>query len=557
MSDSISSEVQPVFASPRRSVALLTLKRDIETVDDAKLAVLEVEGLSNRPPIELLGAGVDVAAHDLALDIAGDPAHVYAVEADKTQLLAMQARLAMFDHVVVLRDGVAQALETNQTALERSSAGHNRTAPGSKVSRAKNSYLSHGFHKYKAKFFPRMARALTNHVCAEGVVGDPYMGSGTLGVEARLMGLSATGIDIDPLSVMIANLKATSLTLDTAEFVGALEEVRMHLDGTLSFAAEWDASDARGIDELPQFIGRKASDEDRASIELDIALIRTAIARLREGEAKRLMLLALSHALATKVSLRWMGTGDPRFSLSVARRSLRSIFYSHTNYLHKRLRERDELWTSGVLRADLGEARTQLGDAKHLPWADGSIDGIVTSPPYLPASSGRETYLRSRAPSLVALGLLTEAELLERESRLVGSIDRSAPADSAGLPESVRDLVEWMLPQRARRPKALPTAAYFLDIAASLREMGRTLKPGGRAAVVLSYQHVFYDSGTREHVRTIVMPDIVQQLVDDPGNEVGMTVSSVSRLQLPKMDFAARPASTGDYSEAVIVLQKR
>ncbi|WP_299090044.1 DNA methyltransferase [uncultured Microbacterium sp.] len=558
MSD-VSADTIDVAArvNARPELALFTVKRDIETQDDTKLAALEIEGLTGIAPVALRESGASSDVARAAIEIAGDANRVFAAQVGADQITQLRARIAMSDQILVQSTLGFEAFATAQTALELSTSKRDViVSPGSRVSRTKNSYLTHGFHKYKAKFFPRMARALTNHVCPSGTVGDPYMGSGTLGVEARLMGLSAVGIDIDPLSVMISNLKATALSLPADVLGEAIAQVSMQLKGGLLFDFADTPPSLPGQSELPHFIGRKASDMDREPIELETARIRGAIATVPGGAGRDLLLLGLSHALATKVSLRWMGTGDPRFSLSIAKRPLGNIFFAHLDLMHRRLQDRDSLRDAKFISPTLGNSSTELGDARALPWQDSSIDGIVTSPPYLPASSGRETYLRSRAPSLVALGLLTEEQLLLREGSLVGSIDRSAPSDSVGLPPSVRELVEWMLPQRARRPKALPTAAYFLDIAASLREMGRTLKPGGKAAVVLSYQHVFYDALTRQHVRTVVMPDIVDQLIADPENRIDLTVRAVHKLQLPKMDYAARPASTGDYAEAVIVLQR-
>jgi hypothetical protein len=74
-------------------------------------------------------------------------------------------------------------------------------------------HLFHGLHVYKAKFFPRMARAFIN-LCEGTTVLDPFAGSGTALVEAAVMGAPAIGVDIDPLSVAIAQAKAQLLNDD-------------------------------------------------------------------------------------------------------------------------------------------------------------------------------------------------------------------------------------------------------------------------------------------------------------------------------------------------------
>ncbi len=526
----------------------------METRDDFGLARLEIQGLTGTTPSDPNDFDSrDTELLDLAHRLGIPEDHLISAPLNGASHEMLSRRLGMSSHVLTTDSaGEAQVFETEQTEYEYGAGATGIAALTAGTARAKNSYLTHGFHKYKAKFFPRMARSLTNLVSPTGNVGDPFAGSGTLSVEASLMGIESFGVDIDPLSTFIARGKVGSLHVPLELF----ESARAHLSNRLGYPDPGDEEPSER-DKVPEFIGRKMESGTRASVENEVRVLRAAIETFPDAEGRDFLMLALSHAIATKVSLRWMGTGDPRFSLSVAKRSITQIMTAHLGKMIAGIRERDRLEAAGMLsRSRLGAAEIQVGDARNLPWAAGSIDGIVTSPPYIPASSGRETYLRSRAWSLSALGLMTESEVVRRELDMVGTISRGAPVDSKGLPESISELVSWMLPQRARSPKALPTAAYFLDIAASLREMGRVLKGGGKVAMVLSFQHVFYDSGTRENVRVLNMPDTIGQLISDPQNEIPLTIDSVLKLILPKMDYAARPASTGEYAEAVIVASR-
>ena len=63
----------------------------------------------------------------------------------------------------------------------------------------------HGFHEYKGKFNPQLARALTNAVDPDAVVlGDPFAGSGTALIEALRLGLDAHGRDRSPIAVFLS-----------------------------------------------------------------------------------------------------------------------------------------------------------------------------------------------------------------------------------------------------------------------------------------------------------------------------------------------------------------
>lgn len=543
---------------PPTAPALFVLKADVETPDDIRLAELEIEGLTRRRATPLLTATAAGEWKPL-LEIAGgevQPERLLLGEIDPDDP-SLARRLGMIEEIRFLGCAGVLSIVPDQLAFERAGGASGTASAMSPANRRKNEYLTHPFHKYKAKFFPRMARALTNYTTpGDASVLDPFIGSGTLAVEASLMGIASAGIDVDPLSIFIARLKVEALHVSLSDFDIAMAELGMRLTNKNGQASLF-AADGVADYLLPEFIGCKL-DGHRSDIELEVGVIRAAIESCSDSPALPLLRLALSHALATKVSLRWMGTGDNRFALAVAKRTVTQIFTSHLSRVRQALLQRDFLVEQGLLRIEeLAETDVRLGDVRQLPFADESFAGVVTSPPYLPASSGRETYLRSRAPSLLALNLLSEEEILAREAtEMIGSILRSPNGNGKILPAEIVELVEWMRPQRARAPKAEATGVYFHDLAASLREIGRVLKPGGRLAMVVSAQHVFYDLVSRQIVRRLSMPDVIAEIIDEPANEIALRLDRVITITLPKMDYAARPASREAYAEAIILAER-
>src|SRR4051812_48600424 len=58
----------------------------------------------------------------------------------------------------------------------------------------------HGFHPYPARAHPTTARRLIEDLSPDdGIVLDPFCGSGTILVEAMLAGRSAIGSDLNPV----------------------------------------------------------------------------------------------------------------------------------------------------------------------------------------------------------------------------------------------------------------------------------------------------------------------------------------------------------------------
>lgn len=77
---------------------------------------------------------------------------------------------------------------------------------------SQRSYATHNYHRYPAKFIPQLAARLIQEYSAEGdLVIDPFMGSGTTLVEARLQRRASIGVDINPVACLIARAKTQAI----------------------------------------------------------------------------------------------------------------------------------------------------------------------------------------------------------------------------------------------------------------------------------------------------------------------------------------------------------
>jgi hypothetical protein len=546
-------------ASAQSFLLRLRLKNDLESVDDRKLAVAELRALS--PLATLAFPSPDIA--ELSFDTGGHEVATY-----------LAARLAFWRsiEVVSFKDNESSIspyiCQTQSSVLEATSRTENETdenptrREGTKNSpglRKKNEYLSHSMHKYKAKFFPRMARSLINIVSPEskGVILDPFVGSGTTCIEASFMGLDALGFDIDPLSVFISKIKAGASNITREDFIPEFQRVvSLWPTGQQGIL---EISDAQPF-HLPAFLMRRnpkrLPSEQAALLEAEVGAARYLIDRCSNASVRDILYLILSHSIATKISLRWMGTGDDRFALEIASRTLRQIFISQGRKIIQKLSDFAELSVTGSFK-HLGSVTVSVGNACCLPIHDNSVDAIVTSPPYLPAASGRETYLRSRAASLIALNLMTEPEILDTETKMIGSILAKNTASVGPLPSSVTELAEWMRPQRERTAKAQPTIEYFVSLRKSLVEMYRVLKVDSLAAIVVSKKHIFYEMKSRHVIREFDMAAALRELATTEADGFRFEHEQTIDLQLSKMDYVARPGARGEYAEAIVIFRKK
>src|SRR3989344_5280083 len=73
-------------------------------------------------------------------------------------------------------------------------------------------YSTHFFHHYTAKFIPQIPQNIIKmYAKNDAIVFDPFLGSGTTVVEAKLAGHKSAGIEINPMGLKIINAKVANV----------------------------------------------------------------------------------------------------------------------------------------------------------------------------------------------------------------------------------------------------------------------------------------------------------------------------------------------------------
>jgi len=409
-------------------------------------------------------------------------------------------------------------------------------------------YLTHYMHPYKGKFHPKMIRAILNYIYpyGEGRVLDNFAGSGTLLVEGILMGLESYGVEINPLSVLMSNVKCQSLVKIRLE--GLLEEFEKLLGEAEKRIDEY-LNLRKGQSTLRVGINFEDIERRRKEVKLKLKnyfdnqndfllgvfiIVKDLIDKIENVYIKQFLQLTLSGTISDLLRRR--------------KADFLEVFRGRFKDLYLRLYLFHSL--NKYLKIDVEEGVAYEGDARDMRdlIPDNSIDAILNSPPYSTALD----YIKNDMPQLVILHLYKDWNKLlvdmignpslnyTKLTPVVKSL-LNKNADYMELTETARNLVDRLISSR-RKNEALRTYKFFIDMNKTLKEMFRVLKPGSKCAIIIGNNHYKIDS---EYIE-IQNDEVIREL----GEKIGFRKDRVIRRELEK-------TSTGNIRyESIVILEK-
>lgn len=262
-------------------------------------------------------------------------------------------------------------------------------------------YATHGLFPYRGKFHPQLIKGILNILKIQPgeVVLDPMCGSGTLNVEASIIGIDSIGIEKSPFCVLMSKVKFEALKVDHSTLASITNELSENYEILIS--------------------GKR--------LPADFSY--------HNGFKPEKVITLLAFLDAMGYARRCSKSIDVLFP---------SVLKRYVGQINSFLQMRDKLGLK------IGNARFEIGDARHLNLEDNSIDAIITSPPY----SFAIDYAENDRPQLEYLGY----NVNELKDEMIG------------------------LKGKTRKEKL---ANYFDDMNNVLSEMHRVLKKDKYAVVII------------------------------------------------------------------------
>lgn len=299
-----------------------------------------------------------------------------------------------------------ESFESDQALLENSDG-----------TRRKNStYASHGIHRYKGKFYPQLGRCLLNLSSEPGsLVVDPFSGSGTVALEATLLGLEFHGIELSPVGVAAGRAKVHVMQSRP----GLLEKATTFLSHELARpvrGVDWSQFPEATHDELTSWFAPAVL----ARLARLLGAIRSIPAHIDDASsAVELAEVCVSDLIRDVSHQEPSDLRIRRRAIPLADAPVEDAFLSRWNIAVQKVRS-----AQGASRLTLGSAKIVHGDStdpKNWPEdARGNarpIAAVVTSPPYAAALP----YLDTDRLSISAVFGHSKQARSELEDVLVGS----------------------------------------------------------------------------------------------------------------------------------------
>ncbi len=334
-------------------------------------------------------------------------------------------------------------------------------------------YITHSIHKYPAKFIPHIPRwAIQTYLGGgrRGLVLDPFSGSGTTLLEAAVSGHSSIGVDIDPLSRLIAKVKLTPL--DTGRLHGVFQEIERGISKRKKGKFQPATSN------LYHWFSRRNAN--------DLSVLRDVIEKYKNEKDVYDFLIVTLSSIIRKVS----NADDQSHKTYVSHtypKTPPNVFITFRRALKEHIVQMEELsryygTTKPQFRLPNGVSATNFGDSVR----KSSVDLAITSPPYIKAID----YIYNQMVELFWIGDLFDLDTQAKQNtykRLYIGTKILYKSQYEKIPVTGYNFVDRLVRRIKKKDlkHAFIVADYFVKMKDNICATNYVLKPRGHYIVVI------------------------------------------------------------------------
>ncbi len=338
-----------------------------------------------------------------------------------------------------------------------------------------------GFHSYPAMMIPQVAKRLIElYGKKKGILLDPFCGSGSSLVEAKLKGLCSYGIDINPLARLIAKVKTT--LIEPKKIEKYIREVKSEIGKALckfpSAKNQIKTPDFKNID----FWFKK-------EVIKKLAILKDIILRVSidNSDIRDFLLVVFSHTVrecSNTRSSEFKLYRMPKEKLVNYNPDVFQIFLEKLEYNYRgmlafydectKLKNYKDIWVK-ILNEDTRK-KTSIPSE--------SIDIVVTSPPY---GDSRTTVAYGQFSRLSSqwLGIDHSKHDIDKISlggTPIENLDNHI--DSINLNRVLNEIAQKDL------KRAKEVLSFYIDLDKCMKEIKRVMKPKGYICIVVGNRTV-------------------------------------------------------------------
>ena len=224
-------------------------------------------------------------------------------------------------------------------------------------------YATHGLFPYRGKFHPQMIKALINIMGLKpgNTILDPMMGSGTVLIEASLMGIKSIGFDASPFCEFMARTKYDALSLSQTP----LNRAEKNFEQIFDFFTKFAGKPILGSKKKETSIKSKIQE---AQIDFPAANLKELMDIIKTDDVNAVNFLLLAYLDSAGYSER-----SKRKSPLLQFKSILERYVFVVKKINRVVK---------FLEIQPAETMISKGDARTMSIENCSVDGILFSPPY-------------------------------------------------------------------------------------------------------------------------------------------------------------------------------